>query len=403
VDPSIWKDPVKPTDSGSARIAIIGAGPTGLSAANALAIAGHKITIFEREAKAGGMLVGAIPAYRLPRELLQKEIDALLNPNIEIKYNVALGRDITIEGLLTEGYKAVFLAMGSHQSLKLDLPNENVQGVIPGIQFLKAYNLHSESLAKGRVGIIGGGNSAMDAARVSFRQKGVENVTVFYRRTRNEMPAYAEEIEAGLEEGIKIEQLVTPAAVLSKDGKLTGMRFIRNELGQPDASGRRSPVPIKGSEFESPLDTLIVAISEQPDTGGIANLNLSKWGTVSINEQTLLTSQQGVFAAGDVVTGPATVIAALAAGKKAAVMIDRFVRGRIMKVLPKLQLPSHYIEPIQVNEEEMTEAKRVETPHLPVECRCGNFNEVELNISEEQALGEAHRCLRCDLEFTQPE
>jgi NADPH-dependent glutamate synthase beta subunit-like oxidoreductase len=148
---------------------------------------------------------------------------------------------------------------------------------------------------------------------------------------------------------------------------------------------------------------LIVAISEQPDTGGIANLNLTKWGTVSINEQTFITSQKGVFAAGDVVTGPATVIVALAAGKKAGVMIDRFVRGRIMKVLPKLQLPSHYIEPIQVNEEEMTETKRVEAPHLPVECRCGNFNEVELNISEEQALGEAHRCLRCDLEFTQPE
>ncbi len=403
VDPSIWKDPVKPTDSGSARIAIIGAGPTGLAAANALAIAGHKITIFEREAKAGGMLVGAIPAYRLPRELLQKEIDALLNPNIEIKYNVAMGRDITIDGLLAEDYKAVFLAMGSHQSLKLDLPDENVQGVIPGIQFLKAYNLRSETLAKGRVGIIGGGNSAMDAARVAFRQKGVENVTVFYRRTRNEMPAYAEEVEAGLEEGIKIEQQVTPAAVLSKDGKLTGMRFIRNELGQPDASGRRSPVPIKGSEFEVALDTLIVAISEQPDTQGIANLNLTKWGTVSINEQTLLTSQQGVFAAGDVVTGPATVIAALAAGKKAAVMIDRFVRGRIMKVLPKLRLPSSYVEPVQVNEEEMTETKRVESPHLPVECRCGNFNEVELNISEEQALGEAHRCLRCDLEFTEPE
>jgi len=403
VDPSTWKEPIKPADSGSARIAIIGAGPTGLSAANALAIAGHKVTIFEREAKAGGMLVGAIPAYRLPRELLQKEIDALLNPNIEIKYNVALGRDITIDGLLAEGYKAVFLAMGSHQSLKLNLPDENVEGVIPGIQFLKAYNLQSKALAKGRVGVIGGGNSAMDAARVAFRQKDAKGVTMFYRRTRNEMPAYAEEIGAGLDEGIKIEELVAPVAVLSKNGKLTGMRFIRNELGQPDASGRRSPVSIPGSEFEVAMDTLIVAISEQPDTEGIANLKLTKWSTLSINEETLITSQKGVFAAGDVVTGPATVIAALAAGKKAAVMIDRFVRGRIMKVLPKLRLPSVYIEPMQMDEEEATETKRVETPHLSVECRCGNFKEVEQSISEEQAICEARRCLRCDLEFTQPE
>ncbi len=403
VDPASWKELVKAPDKNSAKIAVIGAGPTGLTAANALAIAGHKVTIFEREAKAGGMLVGAIPAYRLPRELLQREIDVLMNPNIEIKYNVALGRDITLDGLLAEGYKAVFLAMGSHQSLKLDLPSENAEGVIPGIQFLKAYNLQNKALAKGRVGIIGGGNSAMDAARVAFRQKGVEGVTMFYRRTRNEMPAYAEEIEAGLEEGIKIEPLVTPVAVLAKNGKLTGMRFIRNELGQPDASGRRSPVPIPGSEFEVALDTLIVAISEQPDVQGLQDLKLSKWATLSINEQTFATSRQGVFAAGDVVTGPATVIAALSAGKKAAVMIDRYVRGHVMKVLPKVSLPSAYIEPIHTEEEEeATETKRVASPHLPVACRCGNFDEVELAISEEQALCEARRCLRCDLEFTQP-
>jgi NADPH-dependent glutamate synthase beta subunit-like oxidoreductase len=244
----------------------------------------------------------------------------------------------------------------------------------------------------------------MDAARVAIRQKGVESVTVFYRRTRNEMPAYAEEVEAGEhDEGIKIEMLSSAAAILSKDGKLTGMRFIRNELGQPDASGRRSPVPIPGSEFEVPLDTLIVAISEQPYKRGMQTLKLTKWSTVSINEQTFVTSRDGVFAAGDVVSGPATVIAALATGKKAAVTIDRYVRGRIMKVLPKLRLPSSYIEPVQMNDEEAMETKRVVSPHLDIECRCGNFHEVELGISEEQALCEARRCLRCDLEFTQPE
>jgi NADH-quinone oxidoreductase subunit F len=349
------------------------------------------------------MLVSAIPSYRLPRALLQKEIDALINPNMEIKYNAALGRDITIDGLFDDGYKAVLLALGSYKSLKLGLPDEDVSGIIPGMKFLKAYNLRNKSLAKGRVGIIGGGNSAIDAARVALRQKGVESVTVFYRRTQKEMPAFAEEIEAVLAEGVKLETLAAPVGVISKDDKLTGIRFIRNELGQPDASGRRSPVAIPGSEFNVGLDTLIVAISEQPYTRGMRSLKLTKWGTVTINEENFVTSKPGVFAAGDVVSGPATVIAALATGKDAAVMIDRYVKGRNMKILPKVKLPAVYIEPAQMDEEEAMETKRVVPSHLDIECRCGNFHEVELGISEEQAICEARRCLRCDLEFTQPE
>jgi len=403
VDPAIWKNPVRPADEKSAKIAIIGSGPTGLAAADALSVAGHKVMIFERESKAGGMLVSAIPSYRLPRKLLQKEIDALLNDNVEIKYNTALGRDITIDGLLADGYKAVLLALGSYKSLKLGLPDENVSGVIPGMKFLKTYNLQNKSLAKGRVGIIGGGNSAIDAARVAIRQKGVDSVTVFYRRTQSEMPAFAEEVEAELAEGVKLKTLVAPAAILSKDGKLTGVRFIRNELGNPDMSGRPRPVPIKGSEFDVSLDTLIVAISEQPYTRGMQSLNLTKWGTVTINEENFITSRPGVFAAGDVVSGPATVIAALATGKSAAGMIDRYVRGRNMKVLRKVRIPSVYIEPAQMDDEEAMDTKRVEPPHLDIECRCGNFHEIEMAVTEEQAICEARRCLRCDLEFTQPE
>ena len=403
VDPSIWKVHIKPSDSHSAKIAIIGSGPTGLAAADVLSTMGHKVTIFEEEAKAGGMLISAIPAYRLPRKLLQKEIDSLLNANIEIKYNVSLGKDISIEGLLADGYKAVLVAIGSYKSLKLDLPGEDVTGVIPGMKFLKAYNLQNKSLAKGKVGIIGGGNSAMDAARVAIRQKDVESVTVYYRRTLNEMPAYAEEIEAECDEGIKIEPLVAPVEILSKKGKLTGVRFIRNELGKSDLSGRPSPVNVPGSEFDVPLDTLIVAISEQPYTRGMQNLKLTKWGTVVVNEENLVTSKPGVFAAGDVVTGPATIIAALATGKRAAAMIDRYVRGHNMKVLPKVEIPSIYIEPVQMDEEESMDTKRVAPPTLDLECRCGNFHEVEMCINEKQALCEARRCLRCDLEFTQPE
>jgi len=405
VSPTIWKEPVKPADENSAKIAIIGSGPTGLAAADVLSRMGHKVTIFERESRAGGMLVSAIPAYRLPRALLQKEIDSLINPNLEIKCNKALGRDITIESLFADGYKAILLAIGSYKSIKLGLPDEDVAGVIPAMKFLKSFNLKNKSLAKGRVGVIGGGNSAMDAARVAIRQKGVDSVTVFYRRTKAEMPAHEQEIGAEIDEGIKLRTLMSPVKILHKDGKLTGVRFIRNELGEPDASGRRKPVPIPGSEVDVPLDTLIVAISEQPYTRGIQSLNRTKWGTISVNEETLATSQPGVFAAGDVVTGPATIIDALAVGKKAAIMIDRYVHGRNMKVLPKLRLPSVYIEPPQMPEDDEIpgESKRVEIPHLAVECRCGNFHEVELTISEEQAMAEARRCLRCDLEFTSPQ
>ena len=263
------KAPAIPVRADAAKIAVIGAGPSGMTAANGLSLLGHKVTVFEREMQAGGMLMAAIPEYRLPREALKREIASLLNSNIQMRYGQALGKDFTLDALFADGFKAVFVATGSHCSKKLDLPGEDAAGILPGIKFLKAYNLEGKTMAHGRVGIIGGGNSAMDAARVAIRQPGVESVTVFYRRTQESMPAYKEEIAAGLEEGIVLETLVTPIAVHSKEGRLTGLRFLRNELGDPDASGRRKPVPIKGSEFDVDLDTLIVAISEEPESDGL--------------------------------------------------------------------------------------------------------------------------------------
>ena len=387
----------------SARVAVVGAGPAGLTAAHQLSLLGHRVTVFEREAVPGGMLVGAIPAYRLPRERLSAEIEELLNDNLDLRTGAALGRDFTVDGLFADGYKAVYLALGSHQSKTLDLPGEDAAGVIPGIRFLKAYNLHGEGLARGRVGIVGGGNSAMDAARVALRQPGVESVTMFYRRSREEMPAYAEEIEAGLAEGVAIEELVAPLAVHTKDGRLVGVRFQRNRLSEPDASGRRKPEPIPGSEFDAPLDTLIVAISEAPEAGLLDGLKLTKWGTLAANPESCLTSRPGVFAGGDVTTGPSTVIGAIAAGKRAAMMIDRYVNGKLLRVLPKVKLPSVFVAPAGDAEDEgAPPAERVRTPHLPLAARVGNFDEVELCISEADACGEAHRCMRCDLEFTQP-
>jgi len=391
--------PVAPADA--ARIAVIGAGPAGLSAAHYLSLLGHLVTVFEREATAGGMLVGAIPAYRLTREVLEREIAAMLNVNIELKTGMELGRDITVDGLLAAGCKAVYLATGAHRSKKLDVTGGDIAGVIPGIRFLKAFNLHGETLARGRVGVVGGGNSAIDAARVARRQKGVRSVTVFYRRTRAEMPAYAEEIEAALAEGIEIEELVAPVEVLAKDGRLSAVRLTRNRLGDHDSSGRQKPVPVPGSEFDMKVDTLIVAISEEPEDAGLDGLGRTKWGTVAVDAETFATSRPGVFAGGDMVTGPGTVIDAIAAGKRAALVIDRYVRGKMLKVAPKVVLPHVYIEPLAQPDNDSTPAVRVQPDELPAAKRCRNFKEVELCIGEEDARAEARRCLRCDLEFTQ--
>ena len=387
----------------AARVAVIGAGPSGLTAANCLSLLGYRVTIFERENQPGGMLTGAIPAYRLPREVLNKEIASLLNDNVELRCNQALGRDITVDGLLADGYKAVYVATGSHRSRKLGVPNEDVQGVIPGIQFLKSHNYDGVELAQGKVGIVGGGNSAMDAARVAIRQKGVTSVTVFYRRTRDEMPAYGEEVEAGLAEGVKLETLVVPGAVRAKNGKLTGMQFTRSRLGERDASGRRQPVVIPGSEFEVELDTLVAAISEEPEGDLLEGLDRTKWKSLAVNPESYLTSRPGVFGGGDVVTGPATVIEAVAAGKNAARMIDRYIKGKLLKVLPKLSLPSTYIAPVELMDEDGAgQVERAKAPDLPVSDRKGNFKEVEKSLCEEAALCEAGRCLRCDLAFTEP-
>ncbi len=405
VSANTYAPEVKPAAPDAPKIAVVGAGPSGLTAAYYLGVMGYPVTVFEREDQAGGMLAGAIPEYRLSRSQLRYEIDRMLVSNVELRYNQALGRDFTLDDLLTrQGFKAVYIATGAHHSRRMGTPGEDChEGVIPGIEFLKAYNLHGREMGRGRVGVIGGGNSAIDAARVALRQKRVEKVTVFYRRTQAEMPAYREEIDAAEEEGIEIRTLVAPVEVLSKDGKLAGIKLVNCKLGDTDASGRRQPVPIPDTEHIVELDTLIVAISEQPETDGMTGLDLNRDGTLRINRESLMTNRPGVFAGGDVVTGPNSVVDAIAAGKKAALMISNYVSGRLLRTLPKVRLPDFYIEPVQTREEDEGEgAHRVEPPLLTVSKRRKNFAEVELCISEEQARCEAGRCLRCDLEFTHP-
>lgn len=400
VDPSVFRFAVAPAAEDADRVAVIGAGPAGLTAAHELSKKGHRVDVFEKESQPGGMLMCAIPSYRLPRATLVKEINLLLNDNIKLTCGRALGRDFTLSSLRKDGYKAVFVAVGSHENRKLGLEGEDAEGVLAGINLLKSYNLDGKNLARGRVGIIGGGNSAIDAARVAIRQDGVDSVTVYYRRTRAEMPAYEEEIEAALEEGIRIVELVAPVGLKVESGRLKGVTFQKNELGPVDSSGRRRPVPIQGSEFDVELDTLVVAISEQPETSELEELKLTKWGTLAVNPESLITGMEGVFGGGDAVSGPRTVIEAIADGKRAAMMIDRYLSGKKLKLLPKVILPSVYVEPMDEDGEGGED--RVHPPMVPIEERKGCFKEVELTLSSDSAMLEAKRCLRCDLHFTRP-
>lgn len=428
VSPSVYKpDRSKLNNQKKFNVAVIGAGPAGISAAHYLSLLGCKVTIIEAGSEPGGMLLSCIPAYRLPRDVIRKEIGFLLDDeNIDIRFNTSLGKDITIDELFKGGYNAVFLAIGADKSWGLDIEGENAKGVYSSMEFLKAFNLKGEELAKGNVGIVGGGNSAVDAARVAIRQKAVKSVTMLYRRTSQEMPAYAEEVEAAIEEGIRLETLVSPVGIRYikaaqaegikietfiqplkidvKHGHIVDIKCVRNKLGDVDSSGRRRPVPIPGSEFIIPLDTLIAAIGERPDSEYLAcmGLELDKGGRVKVDAKTLRTSREGVFAGGDLVTGPNTVVDAIAAGKRAATVIDNYLCGRELTGPPQVKLPQVFIESAVIGEDELENTiRRAEPAVLAPESRKKNFDEVELTLTAEQARREARRCLRCDLEFTQ--
>jgi len=406
VDPASFQPERRTWNEGEPpRVAIVGAGPAGLTAAHRLSLSGCEVTVFEAEAEPGGMLYCAIPTYRLPAEVVRREIECLLDDNITVRCNTALGRDIDVNGLFDDGYQAVLLALGAHKSRPLMLDNEDAPGVFPSIEFLKAFNLQGEQAAKGRVAVIGGGNSAIDAARMARRQREVDSVSILYRRTRNEMPALEEEIEAALEEGISLETLVTPTKILTTNGVFSHLECAKNRLAEPDASGRRRPVPVDGTEFRLEFDTLIVAISEDSGIDAITparsgGIEVTRRGTVKTDPETLLTSREGVFAAGDVVTGPNTIVEAVAAGKKAAGMIERFLRHQPLEKIVERRLPTVYVSPVESAEDEFGSPDRVKTPRASIGWRTRNFAEVEVTLSPEEAIHEAMRCLRCDLEFT---
>ena len=379
------------------RVAVVGSGPAGLTCAYYLRKRGYGVTVFEALEEPGGMLRVGIPPFRLPRELIDYEIDYIKAVGVELRTGVTVGREITLRGLKEE-YDALFIAAGAHKGLKLGIPGEELEGVRDAIDFLREVNLGERKGPPGdRVLVIGGGNTAIDAARTALRL-GSQEVTIVYRRSREEMPANPEEVAEAEAEGVKILYLAQPVRILG-DGKVTGLECRRCELGPPDESGRRRPIPIEGSEFVLGADAVIPAISQRPELSPLASeleafgVKLDeRWGTIVADRETLQTDAGWIFAGGDAVTGPATVIEAVAAGKRAAEMIEKYLRGEPLEPERRPMKPPRELTPKEL--ERIERAPRVRPPKLELEER-KDFREVELGFSEHQARKEAGRCLMC--------
>ncbi len=374
----------------SEKVAIIGSGPAGLTAASELARKGYHVTVLESLPKPGGMLRVGIPKYRLPKDVLDEEIQMIQSLGFEIKTNVKVGQDVTIDELLQQGYAAIFVAVGLHKCRNLGIEGEELKGVVPALEFLKQVNMGKHVEVGKKVAVIGGGNSAVDAARTALRHN-AEEVMILYRRSREEMPAHSYEVDETEKEGAKLRFLVSPKRILGKDGHVASLECIKMELGAPDASGRRRPIPIEGSEFIVEVDTVIPAIGQSLDTSFLPkNIKLSRYETVVVDLVTLETSLPGIFAGGDVVKGEAMVIDAISDGKRAAVSIDRYLRGEDMWAGRKKE-PSRVGE---VSKEGIEKEPRQIMPKLPVDQRSGD-REVELGFTEQMVLEEASRCLAC--------
>jgi len=369
------------------KVAIVGSGPAGLACAYDMVRQGYPVTVFESAPEAGGLLRYGIPEYRLPKEVVSNEISYIQELGVEIKTNTPVK---ALTEIFNEGYKAIFLGTGASLSQKMGIPGENILGVLHALDFLRQVNFGVKVSLGSKAAIIGGGNAAVDAARVAQRL-GVSDITIVYRRSRAEMPAIPSEIEEMEREGIKIQFLAAPVKVLSKDNRVSGIQCIRMELGAPDASGRRRPMPVKGSEFTIDIDNVIIAVGQGVDKTMLPrDLDYTGWGTLEVDPVTLQTNIDGVFAGGDVVSGPADVIAAITAGKEAAISMDRYLRDMDMKE----GRPETVKRVKEVSKDGVRPIARNSMPTLELEKRNG-FDEVELGFDEKTAIEEAQRCLNC--------
>jgi len=395
--PKVSVIPYPKPPRGKAKVAVIGAGPAGLSCARDLALLGYKVTVFEALPVAGGMLRVGIPDYRLPKILLENEINRIKELGVEIKTNYPIGKKVTIDDLIEKrGYKAVFVATGAHRSLKLQVKGANLNGVITSLEFLKAVNLGKPVNLGRRVAVIGGGNTAIDCARTALRL-GAQEVTIVYRRSRKEMQAQPGEIDEALKEGVKIEFLSTPVRIIGKNGAVASIECIKMKLGSPDESGRRRPIKVEGSEYSFPVDNVLSALGQNIDASFLTQKDqvlLSQRGLIRADRRTTETSREAVFAAGDCVLGPATATEAIAAGKRGAYAIDMYLRGEDLSELevPKKQKVAE-LKPEVVKKIQVLQREKMST--LPIEMRLRNFNPVEKGFSKDEAIREALRCIGC--------
>ena len=395
---------VKKEEMRSERVAVIGAGPAGLSCAYYLALKGYPVTIFERLGEPGGMAAMGIPDYRLPRNIVGYEAERVKELGVEIRYNTQVGKGITLSQMFEQGYKAIFIGVGAQTNTPMGVEGEDkgYKGFIPGVYYLLEINLGRDPYPAGkRVVVVGGGNVAIDCVRSSFRI-GKPDVNLVYRRTKKEMPADHVEIDDAEEEGVKFHYLCNPVRIVEKEGKVVGMECIRMELGEPDESGRRRPVPIKGSEFFIEADIAIPAIGQAIDLSFLDEkdgVKTTRRSTLAIQEGTFLTSRPGIFSAGDCVTGPDVLVRAAGHGKRAADKIDLFLRGQEVKESDEERLET-LVEKIRVyNKNEKIGVsggqKRAMLNLLPPDSRKWIFDEVEEGFSIPVAQKEAERCLRC--------
>lgn len=382
----------RPQSGYAEKVAIVGAGPAGLSVANDLCLLGYRCVIFEELQEPGGMLRVGVPRYRLPRESLDKDIANILSLGAELRTGIKVGVDITLADLQKEDFKAVFLAIGSHKPLRLGIPGEDLPGVIPALEFFRKVSLGGGPRVGRRVAVVGGGDTALDAARTALRT-GAGEVSLIYRRSLEEMPCETEGRKEAEEEGINFILLAAPVEVLGKN-RVMGLRCIKMTLGEPDTGGRRRPIPLSGSEFTLAVDNVLVAVGQSPEPGLLARngIEMSQKGTIKVDEGTMLTNVPWVFAGGDAITSGGTLVQAIAHGRRAALSIHSYLRGE------RFQSPLT-LEPI----EELSPARtsiikkevRQRMPMLPVAPRITDFNEVELGFPEGQAVREARRCLNC--------
>jgi putative selenate reductase YgfK subunit len=396
---SSYPQPVPAPPNGH-KVAVVGSGPAGLAAAHYLALDGYAVTIFESLPVAGGLMMVGIPEYRLPRDIVQREIDSIRSMGVEIRTGIRVGRDVTLDDLRSQGFHAFFLGIGAHQGYKLKIEGEDhFAQVHDAITFLREVNLGNRTKPAGKVVVVGGGNSAMDAARTCIRL-GCEEVHVAYRRAREQMPADPQEVEEAMEEGVQFHFLAVPIGVRGENGRVTHLECLQAELGKPDAGGRRRPIPVEGTNFHIEAGAVIAAIGQQPDLddfSGKIPVRVTPRNLILTEPFSTRTSVEDIFAGGDVVTGPATVVEAIAAGKQAAMDIARYLSKATGPSLPFRVHKRRKVDFLAVPAAEKISSHRVPVPLMEVEARKKSFEPVELGYSEALARAEARRCLRCDV------